>query len=67
MHKDDLRHLAHGEHSDIDGAEPAQKTRKLKGVTTASGRNALEAGFLECAPIRATVDFSTTHRDYRIG
>lgn len=67
MYKDGLHHLAHGEHSDIDGAEPAQKNRKLKGVTTASGRNALETGFLGCAPIRATVDFSTINRDYRIG
>jgi hypothetical protein len=43
MSTDGLRHLAHGEHSDIDGVEPAQKARKLRGPATASGRNALEA------------------------
>lgn len=36
-----LRHLAHREQSDIDGVEPVLKTRKLKGLTTASGRYAL--------------------------
>lgn len=41
MSVDGLRHLAHREHSDIDGVEPVQRTRKLKGLTTASGRNAL--------------------------
>lgn len=35
-----LRHLVHREHSDIDGVEAVQKTRKLKGAATASGRNA---------------------------
>lgn len=49
--------ISRREPSDIDGVEPVQKTRKLGGFTTASGRNALEPRIsLEHDPIRRTVE-----------